>query len=74
MNINKRILTAYNLAKLNIDITEILEHIEMDLLRTNDLTLECFELFDLLKYKYDKEYAAAIHEVFNNIETREGAR
>lgn len=63
MNINQRILNAYNLSKMNIDIVEILEEIEMDLLNTNDLTPEAFELYDKLKYKYDKQYAVAVDRV-----------
>lgn len=63
MNINERILNAYNLSKLNIDIMEILEGIEMDLLNTNDLTLEAFDLYDTLKYKYDKEYKIVMNKL-----------
>lgn len=63
MNINKRILNACNLAKSNIDVTEVLEGIKTDLLVTNDLALESSELFDMLKYKYNKEYAVDIDKV-----------
>ena len=54
------------MTKLNIHIIEILEGVETDLLGTNDLTLESFELFDILKYKFDKEYAEAIDKVIAN--------
>jgi hypothetical protein len=67
MNINQRILNAYNLSKRNIDIVEILEEIEIDLLKTNELTSEAFEVYDMLKYKYDKQYAAAIDRAFDNL-------
>jgi hypothetical protein len=63
MNINQRILNAYNLSKMNIDIVEILEEIEIDLVKTDDLTLEAFEVYDMLKYKYDKQYRAAVDRV-----------
>lgn len=63
MNINERIQKAYHLSKLNIDIIELLEEIEIELLKTNDLTLESFDLYDKLKYKYDKEYKIVIDTV-----------
>lgn len=66
MNINQRILNAYNLSKMNIDIVEILEEIEIDLLKTDDLNLEAFEIYDMLKYKYDKQYAAVVDSILNN--------
>lgn len=67
MNINERILNAYNLDKNNICIIEILEEIEIDLLKTIDLNLEAFELYDLLKYKYDKVYSETVNKSFANL-------
>lgn len=52
---------------MNIDIVENLEEIEMDLLNTNDLTSEAFNLYDMLKYKYDQQYVAVIDRVVNDL-------
>jgi hypothetical protein len=67
MSINERILNAYNLSKLNIDIVEILENIARDWSDTNDLTLESFDLYDMLRYKYDENYTYVINTLFTNL-------